>query len=283
MSLPFRALGLGGGGVKGILHIGAILELSKRQKLFFPDGVYGVSVGAVIATYLAFGLPFDDEGILKLKQQFKLTNFVGNVDFNCISQSFSLKGMLTMDLFETMIVDLFESRGIDIRTKTLGDAIMPLFIISSNLTKGKPTIFSGNVPVLSALKCSCAIPGVFVPQILYNQVYIDGDMFCPSIDKFMPCDSMLCISLKKRMSDTKFTEDNIENMSPLTYIHDIYTMITQNFHNQVKTGKTLCLHFPGLHSMSDIDEFDIEKILEKASYDLNCFLGTKGVLQELTE
>ena len=283
MSLPFRALGLGGGGVKGILHIGAILELSKRQKLFFPDGVYGVSVGAVIGTYLAFGLPFDDEGILKLKQQFKLTNFVGNVDFNCISQSFSLKGMLTMDLFETMIVDLFESRGIDIRTKTLGDAIMPLFIISSNLTKGKPTIFSGNVPVLSALKCSCAIPGVFVPQILYNQVYIDGDMFCPSIDKFMPCDSMLCISLKKRMSDTKFTEDNIENMSPLTYIHDIYTMITQNFHNQVKTGKTLCLHFPGLHSMSDIDEFDIEKILEKASYDLNRFLGTKGVLQELTE
>uniref|UniRef100_A0A6C0F6T6 PNPLA domain-containing protein n=1 Tax=viral metagenome TaxID=1070528 RepID=A0A6C0F6T6_9ZZZZ len=283
MSLPFRALGLGGGGVKGILHIGAILELSKRQKLFFPDGVYGVSVGAVIGTYLAFGLPFDDEGILKLKQQFKLTNFVGNVDFNCISQSFSLKGMLTMDLFETMIVDLFESRGIDIRTKTLGDAIMPLFIISSNLTKGKPTIFSGNVPVLSALKCSCAIPGVFVPQILYNQVYIDGDMFCPSIDKFMPCDSMLCISLKKRMSDTKFTEDNIENMSPLTYIHDIYTMLTQNFHNQVKTGKTLCLHFPGLHSMSDIDEFDIEKILEKASYDLNRFLGTKGVLQELTE
>jgi hypothetical protein len=283
MSLPFRALGLGGGGVKGILHIGAILELSKKQKLFFPDGVYGVSVGAVIGTYLAFGLPFDDEGIMKLKQQFKLTNFVGNVDFNCISHSFSLKGMLTMDLFETMIVDLFQSRGIDIRTKTLGDAIMPLFIISSNLTKGKPTIFSGNVPVLSALKCSCAIPGVFIPQILYNQVYIDGDMFCPSIDKFMPFDSMLCISLKKRMADTKFTEDNIENMSPLTYIHDIYTMITQNFHNQVKTEKTLCLHFPGLHSMSDIDEFDIEKIIEKASYDLNRFLGAKGVLQELTE
>jgi hypothetical protein len=283
MSLPFRALGLGGGGVKGILHIGALHELSKKQELVFPDGVYGVSVGAVIGTYLAFGLPFDDEGIMKLKQQFKLTNFVGNVDFNCISHSFSLKGMLTMDLFETMIVDLFQSRGIDIRTKTLGDAIMPLFIISSNLTKGKPTIFSGNVPVLSALKCSCAIPGVFIPQILYNQVYIDGDMFCPSIDKFMPFDSMLCISLKKRMADTKFTEDNIENMSPLTYIHDIYTMITQNFHNQVKTEKTLCLHFPGLHSMSDIDEFDIEKIIEKASYDLNRFLGAKGVLQELTE
>jgi NTE family protein len=283
MSLPFRALGLGGGGVKGILHIGAIMELSKSQELVFPDGVYGVSVGAVIGTYLAFGLPFDTEGISKLKQQFKLTNFVGNIDFKSISQSFSLKGMLTMELFETMVVDLFESRGIDIRTKTLGDAKMPLFIISSNLTKGKPTIFSGNVPVLDALKCSCAIPGIFVPQILYNQVYIDGDMFCPSVDKFMPLDNMLCISLKKRMSDTNFTADTIENMSPLTYIHDIYTMLTQNFHNQVKTDKTVCLYFPGLHSMSDIDEFNVDDILSKASSDLNRFLRSKSILQEPTE
>ena len=283
MSLPFRALGLGGGGVKGILHIGAILELSKTQELFFPDGVYGVSVGAVIGRYVAFGLPFDNEGVSKLKQQFKLTNFVGNVDFESISQSFSLKGMLTMDLFERMIVELFESRGIDIRTKTLGDANMPLFIVSSNLTKGKPTIFSGNVPVLDALKCSCAIPGIFIPQILYNQVYIDGDMFCPSIDKFMPFDNMLCISLKKRMSPTKFTADTIENMSPLAYIHDIYTMLTQNFHNQVKSDKTVCLHFPELHSMSDIDDFNVDDILAKAGSDLNRFLGAKGILQKLAE
>jgi hypothetical protein len=283
MSLPFRALGLGGGGVKGILHMGALHELSKKQQLVFPDGVYGVSIGAVIGTYLAFGLPFDHQGISKLKQQFKLTNFIGNADFKSISRSFSLKGMLTMDLFERMIVELFEFHGIDIRTKTLGDANMPLFIISSNLTKGKPTIFSGNVPVLDALKCSCAIPGIFIPQILYGQVYIDGDMFCPSVDKFMPFDNMLCISLKKRMSDTKFTEQTIENMSPLSYIHDIYTMITQNFHNQVKSDKTLCLNFPGLSSMSDIDEFNVDDILTKAGTDLNSFLGAKGLLQELTK
>jgi hypothetical protein len=283
MSLPFRALGIGGGGVKGILHIGAIIELSKRQTLFFPDGVYGVSIGSIIGTYLAFGLPFDEKGILGLKEQFKLTNFIGNVDFKSISQSFSLKGMLTMDLFERMIIDAFESHGIDIRTKTLDDAIMPLFIISSNLTKGKPTIFSGKVPVLDALKCSCAIPGVFIPQVLYNQVYIDGDMFCPSVDKFIHSKSMLCMSLKKRITDTKFTSETIENMSPLTYIHDIYTMITQNFHDQVKTDSTVCLDFPGLHSMSDITEFNIEQLLEKAAHDLNRFLSAKSVLKELAE
>jgi predicted patatin/cPLA2 family phospholipase len=283
MSLPFRALGLGGGGVKGILHIGAILELSKKQELMFPDGVYGVSVGAVIATYIAFGLPFDEEGVSNLNKQFNLSSFLGDVDLQSISNTFSLKGMNSMDSFEKMIAELFQSRGINIRDKVLSDANMPLYLVASNLTKGKPTIFSGNVPVLSALKCSCAIPGVFIPQILYGQVYIDGDMFCPSIDKFMHSKSTLCLSLKKRMTDTKFTPETIENMSPLTYIHDIYTMITQNFHDQLKTDSTVCLDFPGLHSMSDISEFNIEQLLEKAANDLNRFLSAKSILQELTE
>jgi len=76
MSLPFRALGLGGGGVKGILHIGALLELSKKQELVFPDGVYGISVGSVIGTYIAFGLPVNEESLPDLKKQLKIQNFV---------------------------------------------------------------------------------------------------------------------------------------------------------------------------------------------------------------
>jgi len=33
---PFKTLGLGAGGIKGILHVGA---LSKHQSLYFPNGV----------------------------------------------------------------------------------------------------------------------------------------------------------------------------------------------------------------------------------------------------
>jgi patatin-like phospholipase/acyl hydrolase len=58
---PFQKLALGGGGVKGILHIGALQELSKHQPLIFPEGVYGSSIGAVIGTYVAFGLPIDEK------------------------------------------------------------------------------------------------------------------------------------------------------------------------------------------------------------------------------
>lgn len=60
MSVIFRRLALGGGGAKGILHVGALQELSKRQPLDFPKGVYGSSIGSILATYIAFGLPIDN-------------------------------------------------------------------------------------------------------------------------------------------------------------------------------------------------------------------------------
>jgi predicted acylesterase/phospholipase RssA len=195
-----------------------------------------------------------------------------------------MKGVVSMDSFEKLIVDLFESRGINIRDKVLSDAKMPLYIVASNLSKGKPAIFSGKVPVLDALKCSCAIPGVFIPQVLYNQLYIDGDMFCPSVDKFIPnLDHAICFSLKFRVPTNDLIPENIENMSPLTYIHSIYNMVTQNFSNQVKTDKTLDLYYEGLYSTSDISEVDIESIFKKAAHDLNRFLSAKSVLKELAE
>jgi patatin-like phospholipase/acyl hydrolase len=273
MSLPFRTLGLGGGGVKGILHIGALLELSKKQPLVFPDGVYGISVGSVIGTYLAFGLPFNKESVPDLKNHLKFSNFANKVDIKAVSDSFSTKGMYSMDLFENFIVKLFESKGINIKEKVIGDANMPLYIIASNVTKGTPTVFSKNVPVIDALKCSCAVPGIFRPQVLYKNVYIDGDLFAPSVDKFIPnLNDAICFSLKKRMITNNFKPENIENMSPLSYIYGIHGLIMQNFYEQVKSKKTLCLHYPGLRSTSDIDDFDIDQIMNKAADDLNRFL-----------
>ena len=60
MSVLFYRLALGGGGAKGILHIGALQELSKFQPLYFQNGIYGSSIGSIIATYVAFGLPIDN-------------------------------------------------------------------------------------------------------------------------------------------------------------------------------------------------------------------------------
>lgn len=274
MSVPFRTLGLGGGGIKGILYIGALRELQKHQELYFPDGVYGSSVGAILATYLAFGLPLDmDAG-----QIFRTSSFIPEPDYSKLPEMISLKGVFTMDTLEKTLIGIFMQKGVDIRTKVIGDAKMPLYIFASNLSKGKPTIFTKNVPVLEALKCSCCIPGIFRPQVLYDQVYVDGDLFVPSVDKFIPDTSnALCLSLKKHVKELQsFVPSTIEPMSPLTYVHDMYTLVTLNFFHQVKKSCTLQLSYPNLTSTGDLSKFDIDDIFRTGSTALSRFLSSKS-------
>ena len=113
----FQKLALGGGGVKGVLHIGALQELSKHQPLMFPNGVYGSSIGAVIGTYVAFGLPIDDKMIHLTKKYLSISKIVPQISVQDMSKVFSSKGLFTMDLFEQCITNMFLEAGLDIRGK----------------------------------------------------------------------------------------------------------------------------------------------------------------------
>jgi predicted patatin/cPLA2 family phospholipase len=279
MSLPFKKLALGGGGAKGILHIGALQELSKHQKLDFPDGVYGCSIGSVIATVVAFGLPIDSKLIELTKEHLSMSKVTPKLTFNDITNSLSHKGVFGMELFEEKICIVFEELGIDIRSKKIRDAKMPLYIIASNISKGIPTIFTKDVPILSALKCSCCIPGVFKPQELYGQIYIDGDIFTPCIG--ITQSDALEISLKTNIIE-KITPENIGSMSPLIYMRQIVNMSVINFIELQKTELTLEIIYPELMSDSELSEFDTDDILKVANESMRNFLVTKSFLKELS-
>lgn len=279
MSLPFRKLGLGGGGLKGILHIGALRELAKHQPLEFPDGIYGCSVGAVIATYLSFRLPIDDK-LIDMSRQLSMERFIPKLSFNDVSSAFSKKGVFSMDKFEETLIELFLEFGINLKDMKIGDTPQPLYIISSNISRGMPTIFTKDVPILEALKCSCCIPGVFKPQVLYNQLYIDGGAFVPCISWIEP--DALVFSLTKQKTN-RMTPQNITEISPLDFMRDIYAMSVNQFMEQHNTDLTIRLAYPKLSSESDLAEFDIDDILLKSGETLRRFLVSKGFLQELSE
>jgi len=272
MSILFRRLALGGGGAKGVLHIGALQELQKYQPLEFPDGIYGSSIGSIIATYVAFGLPIDNTVPL-LKKYLVFEKIAPKPNFAQMAKSLSTKGMYDMSGFENLIKDFFTEAGLDVSDKKLKDAKMPLFIVSSNITKGIPVIFSNEISVLDALKCSCCIPGVFKPQALYGQLYVDGDMFTPAISKVVPKDgSTLVINLKKQAA-TVMTPENIESISPLEYIGNMYLMIMTQFYNSQKDDKSLSLFHPKLFSTTPIDEIDVEDVLKTGANQLRRFLA----------
>ena len=279
MSIPFRKLGLGGGGMKGILHIGALRELAKHQPLEFPDGIYGCSVGSIIATYLSFRLPIDEK-LVGLCRKLSMDKFTPKLSFNDISSAFSQKGVFSMNMFEQTLIELFLEVGVNLKDMKIGDTPQPLYIISSNITRGIPTIFTKDVPILDALKCSCCIPGVFKPQILYNQLYIDGSVFVPCVSWIEP--TSLVFSLTKQKIN-RMTPQTITSVSPLDFVKDIYAMSINNFMEQHITDLTVSLSYPNLLSDSDLSDFDIDDILVKSETILRRFLVSKSLLQELPE
>jgi hypothetical protein len=270
MSVVFNRLALGGGGVKGVLHIGALQELSKHQQLVFPNGVYGSSIGSIIASYVAFGLPIDN-AIPLMKKYLKFERIVPKPSFIELADSLSSKGIFSMNLFESTLKEMFLEAGIDISDKKLNDAKMPLYIITSNISKRTPSILSGNVPLLDALRCSCCIPGIFKPQVLYGQLYIDGDTFSPCLSGIVPINSeTLVLSLLKQSADS-MRSNNIDKISPVDYVQNIYLSIMIQLYNAQSRPGILHLKYPGLYSTSDLDDLDIDKILEYSASELRTF------------
>jgi len=280
MKLPIKKLGLGGGGAKGILHFGALKELSKYQELYFPDGVYGTSIGAVIAVYVAFQIPFDEDFFKDKTNFFGLSSMVPDLTFDVIKSAFPEKGMFSMDIFVKQMVSMFKLSGLDIETLTLKDAKMPLYIIASNITKGVPSVFSGDVTIIDALRCSCALPLVFRPQELYGQLYIDGDAFLPYVGTLQP--DAFVISLKTH-SYAKMTPGNIGNVSLPVYIREIYNIGVKNGYKFQRNKTTLDLLYPKLLAESDLNDFDISDILKSAGKSLRDFLLSKGIDEEGSE
>lgn len=276
MQKHFTRLGLGGGAVKGILQVGVLQELAKHQKLEFSEGVYGASIGAIIGTYVAFGLPIDKlPGMCK--KYLSTKKFIPSFGIYDIATVLSKKGLFSMNQFEQTICDAFAEAGLDIRNKVIGDANMPLYIIASNVTKGKPSLLSKNVPLLDAIKCSCCLPGVFKPQTLYNQVYIDGDFFAPNLVGVVPTSDTTLILTLPRPRLLTITAETIDSISPIDFAVDLLSVISRQSGIPKSLPCTIKLVYPGLTATSDLEKMDIEDMFRHTSSKLRRFLLTKNL------
>ena len=102
----FKILALSGGGSKGYLHIGALEILEEKVgnlHEYFKEGIYGCSVGSIIGTAIAFGIP-----LKKIKELFKSLSFneLFKIDMK-VEEIFIKKGIFNMDLFYYIIIYLF--------------------------------------------------------------------------------------------------------------------------------------------------------------------------------
>ena len=258
--MRYRCIAFGGGGMRGAAHVGALKALQEVQgSLEFPDGIYGSSVGALVAVFVAFNVPLETMMTL-MKKYFKLSAWVPYPSVSDVWNISQRKGLFSMTLLRKALVACFNDCGIkDVETKRICDAAQPLFIIASNMTTRRPAILTGEVPLIDALLCSCCIPGLFEPQILYGDVYLDAGVYVRCQEHVTPPG---CLAIKLYDQKQKITKKS----SLYDILHACYIGVPKS-----RPDVDIC-------SFKDLDVGIMSELTDKQCEDLM----QKGYSQTLT-
>ena len=260
-----RAIAFGGGGVRGILHVGGLLELeSKLGKLSFPDGIYGSSIGAVIATAVAFGL--DARSIRQmLMDDFHIEDILSPIRIGNLQNIVKDKGAFSMEPLRNTIVHSFEKQGIQLQSKTIHDAHQKLFIAVSDLTSRQPVFLTGKVSLLDALCCSCCIPLVFKPQTIGTHVYVDGGLYMRDIQAFVPDG---CLVMTVDHSSETLTTSNLQEYPLSGFLKHLFFS-----RQQAKKKYTLRFQETSVELLQKIDERTKLHLIETGQLQCRRFLS----------
>ncbi len=146
----------GGGGARGLAHIGVIRAL--REAGVPIDMIGGTSMGAVIAGALGMGhdwnqiLEISRDGWLRHKPHKEYT-------------------LPFLSLIRTRVLDRWAQ---EVYGETdVEDLWLNFFCVSCNLTKSEMVILDRG-PLWRAVRASSSLPGVFVPVMRDGNVFVDG-------------------------------------------------------------------------------------------------------------
>jgi len=161
------SLVLGGGGMRGISHIGVLKTMARLG--IVPDEIIGTSMGGIVGALYAMGVSTADmEGIigdLSKKDYFKL-NLV----------KFFLRGGRSPSIYKG---ENFHSFLQEVLSEKEFSALQKPFFTNAialgtgaNVFWGLPLLDDISIP--DAVYSSCALPGIFEPLEFKGQHYIDG-------------------------------------------------------------------------------------------------------------
>jgi NTE family protein len=160
---PRIILVLGGGGARGLSHIGVLRVL--EQEHIPVDQIIGVSVGALIGALYAAGLPVD-----KIEQMSREVGWSTLTDF---SRFRVLKLILSEELLSTNRMEDYLDKSIG--NKYFTDLKIPFTCIATDLRSGEKVVFKEG-PVAFAARASATIPGLFKPVPYRQRSLVDGGL-----------------------------------------------------------------------------------------------------------
>jgi len=245
-------LALGGGGARGLAHIGVLKVLQKNNLKI--DYVTGTSIGAIVGAYFAMGLD-----LAILEQDYR------EIDKKKILTKFlDLGNPLRSILQGKKIYDYIKRWFGEVEFK---DTAIPLKIISCDLISGQPAILDKG-KLMPAIQASYSVPGIFPPVKIGDQYLIDGGVVestpAETVKK-MGADLVIAVDLiiKDKM---KIKEPNIINTLSRSY----EIIRNQSIQYTLAKVKKDCFFItPEFNSQNDFFDFtkadEFIKIGEKAA------------------
>jgi len=154
---PTVGLALGGGGVKGLAHVGVIRALEKNN---IPiDYISGTSVGSVIGSFYA--LTKDLKQLEELTRSTELAQA-----FSVVGDSFISGGLLNEE-------EIYGFIKKNLGTATFSDAKIPFVAVATSAKTGE-AVYLDSGTLARAVRASTAIPPFFSPLKVKNDLLIDG-------------------------------------------------------------------------------------------------------------
>lgn len=188
------AIVLGGGGTKGLAHIGVLKVLDRYG--IAPDEYVGTSVGAYIGALAAGGMSAGEiEAVaLALRRRDILDyNWLGLLVHRGRARSLYRGKALHDFIRRTLPVDRFDRLP------------RPLYVTSVELASAREVIWGmpgyREVPIHDCVVASCAIPGIFPPKRINQHYFVDGslvDTLPVKVAAYNKADLILAVYLEPR-------------------------------------------------------------------------------------
>jgi NTE family protein len=150
---------LGGGGTRGLAHIGVLDELSRSG--YRVAAVAGTSIGGLIAAIYAIGLTPKQIALwAEMAMQSGIFRFRP-----------SAGGLLTVERMRDLLASVLGD-------KTFDDIQLPLALTAVDLEAGEEVVLTSGV-LLDAVLATTALPGIFPPALSGGTRLVDGGVVDP--------------------------------------------------------------------------------------------------------
>jgi len=204
---PKIALVLGGGGARGLAHIGVLKVL--EQESIPVDMVIGASVGSIVGALYCAGMKIEEiEHLGENTGWDKLTN---------ISGAALVKLLVAESLLSTKKTEKYLSKFLG--NKKFEDLDIPFACVAADIQTGEKIIFKEG-DVLKAIRASSTVPGLFKPVEYRHRFLFDGglvDNLPTDIAEIMGADLIVAVPVEADFSKYKL-ESVLQILNQSIYI-----------------------------------------------------------------